>query len=396
MSSPEEVLRSALAAHNAGRLTEAEVGYSRVLRKHPAEHRALYGLGLLRYHSGSREEGIQYIQRSLESAPDNGRGWVTLGSMYVETGRTVEGRDAYQRATRVSPGLSAGWYNVGICLKREGDFGGAIEQLRQAVGCSAPLPEAHDALAALLYEQGRFQEAAQALADWARHDPSNPKAQHMGAAASAGAVPARAADDYVRVHFDAFAEAFDRNLKELNYQAPELVAKALRGFVADEPHWHAVLDAGCGTGLCGPLLRPLCQKLVGVDLSPGMLSRAQTRACYDELIAAELGAFMRSRPAAFDAIVCADTLVYFGPLAEPLEAAHQALRAGGPLVFTVEALGGAEDHRLELTGRYSHSEHYLRHALGAAGFEVSSLTRETLREERSSGVPGYLVVARRA
>ena len=36
-----------------------------------------------------------------------------------------------------------------------------------------------------------------------------------------------------------------------------------------------VLDAGCGTGLCGPLLRPYAKRLVGVDLSSGMLERAR-------------------------------------------------------------------------------------------------------------------------
>ena len=402
MSSPEEVLRSAMAAHNAGRLTEAEVGYSRVLRKQPTDHRALYGLGLLSFHTGAREKGIQYVVRSLESAPGNGRAWITLGSMYIESGRTAEGQGAYQRATQVAPELSDGWYNVGVCLKREGDFEGAIEQLRRAVGCSTPFPQAYDALAALLYEQGRLQEAAQALADWALRDPTNPKAQHMGAAASAKEVPERASDAYLRAHFDAFADIFDRNLKDLDYRAPELVSAALRSCVGRDgtpamsvPHALTVLDAGCGTGLCGPLVRTLCRTLVGVDLSPRMLARAQARGCYDELVAAELGTFMRSRAGAFDAIVCADTLVYFGPLEPPLAAAREALRPAGPFIFTVEALQVAGDHRLELTGRYSHGEPYLRRALAAAGFVVDSLTRQTLREERSQSVAGYLVVARR-
>src|SRR6185437_16337291 len=109
------------AAHNAGRLTEAEVGYSRVLRKQPNDAGALYCLGLLSYHSGSRDKGIQYLVHSLQSAPSNGRAWITLGSMYSETGRTAQAIAAYRRATEVAPFLSDGWYNVGICLKREGE-----------------------------------------------------------------------------------------------------------------------------------------------------------------------------------------------------------------------------------------------------------------------------------
>src|SRR5262249_16754160 len=161
---------------NAGRLTEAEVGYSRVLRQNPNDARALYGLGLLSYHSGAKDKGIQYLTRSLECVPANGRAWITLGSMYAETGRTTEAKSAYGRATQVHPELSDGWYNVGICLKREGDFDGAIVQLRRAVTCATPFPQAYDALAALYYEQGKLQQAAQTLADWAVRDPRNPKA----------------------------------------------------------------------------------------------------------------------------------------------------------------------------------------------------------------------------
>ncbi|NIR58985.1 MAG: methyltransferase domain-containing protein, partial [Gammaproteobacteria bacterium] len=49
-----------------------------------------------------------------------------------------------------------------------------------------------------------------------------------------------------------------------------------------------ILDAGCGTGLCGPLLAPHARTLVGVDLSGGMIAKAEELAVYDELEVAEL------------------------------------------------------------------------------------------------------------
>ncbi len=60
----------------------------------------------------------------------------------------------------------------------------------------------------------------------------------------------------------------------------------------------AVLDAGCGTGLCAPWLVPYAHRLVGVDLSQAMLDKAAARACYDELAKADLVAFLQSRSAA--------------------------------------------------------------------------------------------------
>src|SRR5262245_51443999 len=142
-------------------------------------------------------------------------------------------------------------------------------------------------------------------------------------------VPARAADDYVRELFDGAARSFDANLGKLNYRAPELVVASLsreaqvaRGAAVTAAATSAaavlgtVLDAGCGTGLCGPLLRAHSARVVGVDLSAQMIERARLRQCYEELVVAELCAFMRSRPGGFDAIVSADTLVYFGALEE--------------------------------------------------------------------------------
>ena len=82
--------------------------------------------------------------------------------------------------------------------------------------------------------------------------------------------------------------------------------------------------------------------------------------------------------------------MYFGALEEPLAAARDALRPGGVLIFTLEALSADANYRLEAHGRYAHSERYARRALEAAGFTLDALTPETLREERGLPVPGLL------
>jgi predicted TPR repeat methyltransferase len=402
MSSPEELLRDAVAAYQAGRLAAAEIGYKRVLRKRPTDHLALYGLALLSYHAGAKEQAIDYLLRSLTFEPNIGLTWNWLGTLYIETGRLVEGKAAFKRATGLSPELCEAWCNLADCLIRERDFDAAAQLLRRALTCPLPQSRAYEALANLLRRQRRVPEAAQTVADWLAREPANPVARYMAAAFSGQDSPARAPDDYVRRYFDDFAEGFDSVLKELDYRGPELVTTALRAAASRPqptatPVFTALLDAGCGTGLGGPLVRELCGRLVGVDLSPKMLHYAQQRGCYDELVTAELGAFMRSRPQTFDAIVCTDTLIYFGELAEPLAAAHTALRVGGPLVFTVEALppNVPADHRLDVSGRYLHSETYLRRVLSGSGFMVEFLVPQTARKDAGRDAPGYLVVARR-
>jgi len=129
-----------------------------------------------------------------------------------------------------------------------------------------------------------------------------------------------------------------------------------------------------------------------------MLERAQGRAVYDELEKAELLAYLHLRPDAFDVVISADTLCYFGALEGVSAAAHRALRSGGLLAFTVEALADDDsaDHRLLLHGRYAHSRRYLGALLDRAGFQRHRITGEVLRSEGGLPVHGWLVSASRA
>src|SRR4051812_46586156 len=77
MSSPEEDLRIAMAAHKAERFDEAEAGYLRVLEAHPDHAKALYYLGLLQFHRGDTAAAIKFVQRCLNFARTSGPGWNT-------------------------------------------------------------------------------------------------------------------------------------------------------------------------------------------------------------------------------------------------------------------------------------------------------------------------------
>jgi predicted TPR repeat methyltransferase len=142
-----------------------------------------------------------------------------------------------------------------------------------------------------------------------------------------------------------------------------------------------------------PLIAPHARRLIGVDLSEGMLDQARARDVYDDLVKRELTAYLRSRTGAFDVIVSADTLVYFGPLEEVVEAAAKALRAPGWLIFTVEELrdGGRDaQYAVSPNGRYRHARGYVEHVLADAGLR-SEIVPAELRLEAGEPVPGLVV-----
>jgi predicted TPR repeat methyltransferase len=227
--------------------------------------------------------------------------------------------------------------------------------------------------------------------------PEHPIARHLVAAMSGEGWAPRAADDYVQRVFDGFAPHFDERLAQLDYRAPRLAAD-LVGRHGPAPASLEILDLGCGTGLCGPLLRSYARRLVGIDLSPGMLEKARERGAYDALEAAEITAYLAPLDGVFDLVVSTDVFCYFGDLTAALAGAAKALRRGGCLILTVEHLRGGEaglEYRLEPYGRYSHADTYLRRLLPSVGLEIETLEEAMLRLERGAPVAGLLVGARK-
>jgi len=335
------------------------------------------------------------LSRSVEADAGNPHAWLNYGNVLLMNGDKEAARAAFEKATQLAPELPIAWFNLGVCLGRCRLPDAAASALHHALRLEPGYIPAYVSLATLLHYLGNYTEAAEVYREWLAHDPGNPMATHLLAAATGQDAPARANDGYVTQLFDDFAESFDENLTALKYRAPELIAERLKREIPFDAS-REVLDAGCGTGWCGPLLRPLARRLVGVDLSAGMIAKARARAVYDELVAQELCQFMGERPNSFDVIASADTLVYFGSLEAPLAAARKGLRPDGILVFTVEQLDSAGTYRLEPHGRYSHSEAYVRRAAAEAGFGLLTLEEHPLRRERGHDVRGHLVLARRA
>lgn len=400
MSAPDPMLLKAMNAHQAGKIAEAKVMYERILRRRPHDPDALNFLGMLEYKRGERARGIQLLQKSLQAAPTNAHAWMNLGNMMMGLRDFEAAGQAYGRVTEYAPDLWQGWYNHSTCLRRLRRLPEAMECLKTAISLKPDHDEAYERLGMILYRAGKTKEMAELYADWVKYNPDNPTARHMYAAAAGHAVPDRASDEFVRRTFDHFAADFDENLQELGYRAPQLLEQALEqalGPVADAGPID-ILDAGVGTGLCGPFLRPRARLLVGVDLSPAMLEQARARRLYDELVAMELCEFMRCRPDAYDLVLLADTLCYFGALEEAVAAAYGSLRAGGLIGFTLERWdtnAAGDGYRIAPHGRYLHAEGYVSATLRAAGFHGVEIAAAVLRVELGDDVHGMVVIARR-
>lgn len=300
-------------------------------------------------------------------------------------------------ALRSSPTSAAALCVLASLHSDRGDDVEALRLYRSAMFCSPTYRGSYQPLAQCLYLLGRFDEAAEAFRDWARIEPNNAEARHMGAAAGNCAAPERCSEEYVKAHFDRFSGSFDAVLiQQLGYRGPKVVAGALGKHRPPERSLD-ILDAGCGTGLCGPAIRDFCRSLVGIDLSEKMIERARTRGCYDELLVSDLCEFMVSRPASFDAIVSCDVLIYFGALEQVVKRMHDALRLDGLLILSIEALSGEgnDPYRLQVSGRYAHRESYFLKTIRDSQLKILSIEQQCLRLELGERITFHVLVAQK-
>lgn len=428
----DEAVALAILLQQGGQLVEAQEVYRRVLATDPDHPRALHYAGVLAHQQGWHGQAIDFIARSLSLEPHHADWHSNLGIVCQAAGRFESAIDAYHRAIQIDPAHANAYSNLGVVLRATGKAGEAEAAYRTAIQLNPEHIDAYTNLGILLNGSGRTEEAAAcyckvitlrpkhrearrllALAhctlgevdeavkifeEWLAEDPQDPVALHMRAACTGRDVPPRASDGFIVNTFDSFAASFESKLEKLSYRAPSLVAAMLEDSGLVPSRRLDVLDAGCGTGLCGTLVAPYARRLVGVDLSEGMLAQAREKGTYDELVKAELTGFLRARVHAFHLIVSADTLVYFGSLVDVLAAAVDSLRPEGLLVFTLEhALAGGPHvgYRLEHHGRYSHSRAYVERVLDTLDVQTTVAEAE-LRMESGVPVAGLVVRVTRA
>ncbi len=425
----DEAMSVAILFQKNGHLAEADDVYGKILAVAPDHVDALHFRGVLAHQQGNSDQAVALIQQSLDLAPDRAECYNNLGIIFKAQGRLDDAVAAYQRAIALDPGHANAHNNLGVVYKASRKFAEAEAAYRRAIELNPSYIEAYNNLGILLVNLKRTPEAVvcfckvttlnpkqpetrrllasayctlgepekavEIFQQWLVEEPDNPVPRHMLAACSGEQVPDRAGNDYVEKVFDEFAAHFDSKLAQLSYRAPQLVTAMLADAGLQPTKSLDVLDAGCGTGLCGPLLAPYARRLVGVDLSANMLARAHDRKVYDEVVKNELTTYLLASSERFDVVVSADTLVYFGALEQAVSAAAGALRPGGWLIFTVEEAVDGEgegDYRIGHSGRYAHTASYIERVLGAARLQWY-IVRAELRMESGVPVTGLVVRA---
>ena len=135
--------------------------------------------------------------------------------------------------------------------------------------------------------------------------------------------------------YDGWADAYEQELlEEWGYTSPQKAVQLLSDIMTLQGM--RVLDAGCGTGLVGALLKKSgAASLTGIDYSPGMLAKAEAKQVYDSLDKMDMNESLPLPSNSFDATTCIGTFTATHVKPDAVKELVRVTRSGGALIFTV-------------------------------------------------------------
>ena len=295
-------------------------------------------------------------------------------------------------------------YAYGVDAMADGDMIAARDLFTQALEYAPDWPPLHLELGKACLALGETVEAQAAFSRCLLLDPED----HLGAGVYRGQMASNAdlrtaagsvraiSNAYIAGLFDDYAPRFDHHLTQtLQYRAPQLVRGALEDVCHHQRRqmqFHTVLDLGCGTGLMARAIAPCCERIHGVDLSPGMIKHADETNLYAHLCVGDITQFMMAEDGqTLDLILAADVFCYIPDLVPVFQAAHRRMKPEALFAFTIQ-IGHDDAVVIGSDARVHHSHAYIQGIAHIVGFRVVFQCDGASRLDRGQPVPGAVYV----
>ncbi len=374
----------------AQRLSQAEVAFARALVLTPERASVMINLGVTRVHLGQYSDALAPLEAGVLAEPQSPDGWGALAHARFELGLWATALAAYERAFEQGTDSLLMRLQFAKCQFRLGAYEAAERAYRNVLALDEHSAEAWYQLGELQREIGQYPQAIDSYQQALTHGADATLVHYVLSALgerSAVLTPPRA---YVQGLFDQYADDFEHHLVEqLGYRGHRVLIEQFEQLPAvGAARFERVLDLGCGTGLCGALLRARSEHLVGVDLSAAMIEKSRLLGLYDDLAALEVHEFLSQQTTTWDLVVAADVFIYVGALERLFELLSARLRPGAWLAFTAESAEQGQGVQLLPSLRYAHAFDYLYGLARLHGFRVESVQEATIRVHAGEAMMG--------
>lgn len=370
----------------AGHFEEARANFETALALAPGRTSVLFNLGATHFRLGQMQRALPFLEQATAADAAQADAWTHLGFVHVALAQWREAVAAMQRALALAPEDAPLWLLCGRAQLRLGAADAALIAFDRALAIAPNLAEAWSERGTLMRELKRLDEAARCFERAIALGFDTELNNYYLASVRGQNAPATPPRRYVEALFDDYAAEFESHLThKLRYQAHESL---LRPLLQQGGRYRSVLDLGCGTGLCGSLIRPLADALDGVDVSSAMLEKTRQLDAYRDLVHADLAGFLAETGRSYDLVLAADVFIYVGDLAAVFKSVRRILARGGRFALTVELPPEGQDFCLLPSLRYAHSQAYVRRLVEASGFVLANAFQAPLRYDQGRPVQG--------
>ena len=380
-----------LLAENA--LDEAEVAFREVLA-HNGEHvQALINMGVIALKRDQGQLAIDYFTKALGFDNHNEDARNNLAATFIHHDRFENALIHYNILLQQNPRHIEYLYNAGVAQMALG----YLKEASAHFNLILALEEDHFAtlnnLAAIQIRLGEREQATAFLKRALAANPKDKSSQFMLHALTGDEKNPEACPTYVSNLFNHYALYYEKHLQDtLGYALPQHIGQLLHRLKLS--HLSHVIDLGCGTGLCGIVLRELTTHLTGVDIAAKMLAEAAKKGIYDNLIESELITFLQTSQQSYELAVAADVLPYLGELEPLFSAIHQRLSHQGIFIFSLE-ISETEPWQLQSNTRFSHHPAYIQTLCNQHGFKIIEQEKVVARQQNQQSLEVMLYVTQR-
>lgn len=372
----------------------SEREFREALKIRPHYNAALFQLAHSQYLQDDFRSAIHGYREFLAREPGNISALNNLGRVYERIGKYDDAIQQYRDALNKNNRDSTIHCNIGRIHMLQQNWNAAAESYREAIDADPSSHEGYMGLGRAHSEIGDIESAKDCYRSAIDLNPDLSIARYLLASADNIISSDTSITEYVKSLFDHYAENFDADLLgKLEYGVPEVVNDVVRGHIKAGDKL-AILDLGCGTGLCGALLKNIASRLDGIDVSGQMIEKARERGIYDNLHNLEITEFLASSSVAYDLIVATDVFIYIAYLEPIFDAIAQSLNQGGLFAFSIELHDG-EGSKIRSSARLAQSESYIEELCGTHNLDIVLRTNCDIRLEYGIPIRGMVYLARK-
>jgi len=369
-------------------LSDALSIYNELLLFIPESPMIHFNMGLAYFDIGNFDKAEDHYKTACLGNPNDPDIRYNQGINFRRLGELREAIDAFSMAEKLGDSSIDTLYNMALCYQDLKEFDDAAKRYKVILERDKSHQSSLNNYAYLCHKTGDLKKAEQLYKRLLKLNPQHIAAQHM-LNALLGITPDNAPLEYIESVFDGYAANFEENLlKDLFYRTPTELWRFFRRLFPKH-HNCRCLDLGCGTGLAGEAFNSACCELTGVDISDKILSKANEKKLYKQLIKNDILNYLANTKEHFDLIIAADVFTYMGELTSLFKACTQKCDRGGVLCFSVEESEGDSFH-LKETGRFGHSHSYIEKVCKEAGWKLIASERSKLRKDKDQWIYGYL------